>query len=552
MSTTESIVRTRNIKKALLEYATSNFIPVAECCFDIVKTETFIKTVHEKNFNKFFGDIGEFDEAKILNEHIEFQQIYSIKIKPKKECILDLIYSIEWDEHKTTPKILLSADSKIPHNTYKPKEILILLYKEFNKIKAYHHILIQLFDENMKNNLKTLTKYIYAKKFKKTIKIALFNGIVPVVTKPAQAIYWFLERKSQHEIIEVEKDEILVEYKKAKYGKNGFNAFGKRIDNQHIGNASEFDADVDLDTIYIEENSDKKLYRSKQKGYVSFVNNFLKISNKINIAKISRVQDTLAKDESNKIEVHISQSDTSKDSIGEGVELVSETIQVSGHVGAKSVLEAINLHILGATHQDSSQFAKFANINRHKGKLRCHHAKIALLEGGEVHASEVEIESCLNGTIYAQNVTIGNVKSNLKVYASHSITIKNVSGEDNLFKINYRDIPILTRKLEYIAKDIENLKHDIEDANRNKSENLVQLKKKMKELIEQQSLIKDSAKTSRISITNPFKGLNTIVFAIDNDNEIVFKTEEKVYQPFYLEITENFVKLHPTNKMINY
>ncbi|MDY0116409.1 MAG: FapA family protein [Sulfurimonadaceae bacterium] len=545
-------IRTKNIQDAINEYATQNFIPISECDFQINQIETFIKTVHEKGFNKFFGDISEFDEAKILNEHIEFQQIYTVTIAPKKECVINLIYKIEWDEYKTDPKLLLGSNSRIPYQTYQPKEILILLYKEINKIKALNHILVQLFDTTMKNNLKVLTKYIYGGKFKKTVKIALFDGITPEVTKQAKVIYWFLERKTEHQIIEVEANEILVEFKKPKYGRNGFNAFGKRIDNEYYANQNEFKAEIDLDTIYIEENDDKKLYRSKHKGYVSFEDDYLKISNKINVQKISRVQDSLAKDEANKIEVHILQTDTSKDSIGEGVELVSETIQVSGHVGAKSVLEAINLHILGATHQDSTQFAKFANINRHKGKLRCHSAKIALLEGGEVHASTVEIESCLSGTIYAQDVIIGNVKSNLKVYASHSITIRNVSGEDNLFKINYQDIPIMTRKLEYITKDMENLKYDIETATRNKSENLEQLKKRMHELREQHDTIKNSVKTSCISVDQPFQGLNTIIFTIDNNHEIIYKTEAKSYKPFYLEITEDFVKLHPTNKILRY
>ena len=73
-----------------------------------------------------------------------------------------------------------------------------------------------------------------------------------------------------------------------------------------------------------------------------------------------------------------------------------------------------NLQVDGATHKDSKQFAKSANINRHKGTLRCSAANISLLEGGVVHATTVNIDSSLGGTVYAQDVTISNVKHNLK------------------------------------------------------------------------------------------------------------------------------------------
>ena len=62
------------------------------------------------------------------------------------------------------------------------------------------------------------------------------------------------------------------------------------------------------------------------------------------------------------------------------------------------------------------------------------------------------------GTIYAENVTVDHVKNNLKIYASNSITIKHVSGEDNFFKINYKDIPTLNSKYNFIEKEIELLR----------------------------------------------------------------------------------------------
>lgn len=269
------------------------------------------------------------------------------------------------------------------------------------------------------------------------------------------------------------------------------------------------------------------------------------------MANISRNNETVASEEENNIEVRISQNDTTKDSIGEGVELVSETIHVNGHIGAKSVLEAINLQIDGVTHQDSKQYAKFAKINRHKGTLRCHEAKITLLEGGEVHATSVEIESCLGGSIHAQDITIGLVKSNLKVYASNSITITQVKGEDNLFKIGYKDVGVLTSKVDLINEDIDELKYKLEEAKKHSQSKVASLKQEIALLNSKQDEIFCSYKNAKISIEKPLTGLNKIVFVIDSENEITYKTEAQEYTPFYLEIDEDKIILQPTGRSIS-
>ncbi|MFT7003751.1 MAG: hypothetical protein ACJAWW_001103, partial [Sulfurimonas sp.] len=483
----------------------------------------------------------------------EFQQIYTIIPMISKKMKIQLNYSLELDEFLCMPKLIIHPDSHILYKTNKPTEIFRLLVKEVNKIKAENGIIINIFDEKMIKNLKAFTKHIYEGKFKKRIRIPLFEGVEPKITRAGKLILWFNHKKTQqkHQIIEVQKDELLVEFKKPIFGKNGFDSHGKHLSNDYSNNSDDLKIAIDNDSIYIEENEDKKLYKSRVKGFVHFTEYILSVNNKLNMSKISRIEDSLAKEEDNNIEVNISQNDTTKDSIGEGVELRSETIHVTGHIGANSILEAVNMQIDGATHKDSIQFAKVAKINRHKGTLRCHDAKIALLEGGTVHATHLEIEACLGGVIYAQNVKIGHVKSNLKVYASESINIRLVSGEDNLFKISYKDIPILNSKVDLINEDIENLKLSLEEARRHDQSNVSNIKKQIVELREEAQNIKGSASVAKINIQEAFRGLNNIVFTLQNGNEIIYKTEAKKYKTFCLEITENKITLHPVNKSIS-
>ncbi len=551
--TKPKVIKTKDIQKSLAKYAADNSLTVQECTFSINKVETYVKESATDEFILIAKDIlSQYaDKERILNEHIEFNQVYTITAKKFKNNGLNLNYEIILGDNATHPKITIKSDSKIPNKKYPPKDLLVLLYTELNKIKASNSILVNIFDEEMKKTLKLFVKYIYAGKFVKSIRIPLFNGIEAVVTRESKLIYWFKEKNTQNQIIEVEDDELLIEYKKPIFGKNGFDAYGKEVSGGYGKNSDDLEATIDKQSIKIEENEKSKLYKSSRRGYIHFDGNSLSVDNKIRMSKISRNQTTLASEEENNVEVMISQNDTTKDSIGEGVELISETIHINGHVGAKSTVEAINLKIDGATHHDSKQFAKYADIHRHKGKLRCHEAKIKLLEGGEVHASKVNIEACLGGSIFAQDVTIGLVKSNLKVYASNSITIRIVSGEDNLFKINYRDIPILSSKINFIDADIENLKFKLEEAQRHSQTKIPNIKKEIASLKKQHDTIENSYIDAKISIEKPLQGLNNIVFVIDDDNEIKFKTEAQTYTPFYLEITEDKITLHPTNKSIS-
>jgi hypothetical protein len=242
---------------------------------------------------------------------------------------------------------------------------------------------------------------------------------------------------------------------------------------------------------------------------------------------------------------------TNKESVNEGAELSAETLHIKGDVGAHSIIESTFLQIHGGTDPDSTQFAKYAKINKHRGVLRCHRAKIFLLEGGEVNATHVEIETAQGGTIYAQDVIIGDVKNNLKVYASNSIAIKLISGQNNIFKINYRDISILNSKIELIEDDINELNHDLKEAKRHNKAEVSNIKKKIQEHKNEQLKIKHSSQNATITIEKPLSTSNTIIFTVDEQNEIIFETEATHYAPFSLQITQDKVILLPVNQSIN-
>ncbi|WP_295023455.1 flagellar assembly protein A [Sulfurimonas sp.] len=545
-------VKTKNIESSLRKFALENKLPLDKLSFDINKIETYIKTVADDDFVLYEKDIHHYysDYDKMINEHVNFRQFYIITIKQEPTTIT-LNYEILYSENSTSASIVIFPDSIIKYKNYTLKELYFALLSEINKIKAKNNILINIFDKQMLEQLKKFTHYIIGGKFVKKIKLPLFNGVEPEITRNSKLILHYREKDKTHQVVEVNEGEILVEFLKPIFGKNGLNVFGETVSNDLLINKNDLSCRVDKESIEIIEETDRKIYKSKKKGYIHIDDNDFYIDNKIKINNLSRIDNSIAKDEKNNIEVIISQDDATLDSLGEGVNLTSEVIHIAGHVGAKSTLKAVSLTIDGATHQDSLQEAKFAMINRHKGKLRCHSAKIKLLEGGEVRATNVEIDSCMGGTIYAETVTIGQVKNNLKVYASNSITIRLVSGENNLFKISYKDIPTLNSRFNYLASEMEDLKYTLEGALKHSLSQVSIIKEEIQKIKLQQDKIVDCVKTAKITIKEPFMGINTITFVIDSNNELTFKTEEKLYDSFYLEESDLEITLHPTNKKIS-
>ena len=236
--------------------------------------------------------------------------------------------------------------------------------------------------------------------------------------------------------------------------------------------------------------------------------------------------------------------------VADGAELICEDLHIFGDVHQGSIIDAHRLIVKGATHSDASQFSKYAQIHQHKGKLRCHEAKIDILDGGEVHASNVTVDTCLGGEIYAQDVTINTLSNKLTVYASRSIRINLINGSGNKLHINYHKVPILLSKLELIDEDIEDLNFLLDKAKQNNAWTQQDIKDEIKKLQLQKKEIIDSIYTAKISIKNEIKGKNLISFYIDENNTISWTTDRMKQQNFYLEFDKKHIILHPSQTTI--
>lgn len=235
------------------------------------------------------------------------------------------------------------------------------------------------------------------------------------------------------------------------------------------------------------------------------------------------------------------------DNVSPEQEIICETIRVTDDVGSNSIIDAVQLEVEGTTQEDSKQFVKNALIHTHKGYLRCHDAKITLLDGGEVHASHVHVDTCINAEIYAQDVFIQHLTNNSRIYASNSITIEHISGSSNNLKISYRDVPIIMSKIDLIQDDISELEDALQKSNEASAKEIAL---EISRLQEELDGIFHSVKNAKITIRKKVNASNTIIFQIDPYNFISYETKKNEYKPFCLEYNDSTITLFPAQESI--
>lgn len=549
MGISDNIVHSKNILLSIKEYAQQYNRPVEKLDFTLLGLQTYFKTCHLESFVKFHDDYKKeyTDSEKIIKDNVRFLQIYKIDIHPKKPTDINLIYRLELGEFTTHPVLILSPDSTLPVNELSPQEMLKKLYIEFNKIKAQNKMMVNLFSSCMLKGLKEFVQKLYKDGFSNEESILLFEGILPKLSQPSKVINHYEENHKHEKVAEVEESELIITYVKPIYGEAGLNALGHRISHGDTNNQAKIEYKIDEESINIQESKDEINYYSKKRGFVSTLKNTLTISNKIVVENINRVEKKLTKKEDNEVSIVISQTDVTKDGIGEGVELVSESIHITGHMGAKSSIEAKDVIIDGATHNSAFVTARSAKINRHKGTLRCHKAEINSLEGGTVYATNVTINAALGGQVCAEHVTIKSLKHNIKIFASKSITIERILGEDNHFVIDYRKLPTLQSKLHFLTEEYDELVWKYEDAKKHSLDKAAEFKSEMMRKESEVNDIKLSHYDAVVTIMAPIDGLNTIEFMIpEKQTSLIYRTKEnKTFEPFSLHKSDDKIILQP-------
>ena len=170
-----------------------------------------------------------------------------------------------------------------------------------------------------------------------------------------------------------------------------------------------------------------------------------------------------------------------------------------------------------------------------------------------IYATHVKINSTLGGQVFAEHVTIKTLKHNIKVFASKSITIERILGEDNHFVIDYTKLPVTQSKLQFLYEELKDAKHQFEDAKKHSRDKLPELNKSVEKKEADIKEIEFSHYNAVISIMAPIDGLNTIEFSIpEKQTSLIYRTKEaKTFEPFSLVKNQDKIILQPVNLSID-
>ncbi|MGP1560693.1 MAG: hypothetical protein ACTTIC_01225 [Helicobacteraceae bacterium] len=559
-----TLIETDDIKRELALFAKANSIEVGVLDFNLISHKTLLKTPAGKESAKevakeklaFYENRPEL----ILGESMEFFQRYFIEILSAKENpFFSLEYRIDYSRHGSCADLVVLPASVFNLDANKT-EFYRLLYKEILKIKALNGILIDMFSDKTVADLKPFVIDLFkAGGLAREWRINLFTGLEPKESREAYLLEFYKQKEPAQEdgqkddcLIVVEKDELIVEYKKPIFGKNGFSARGEILHFELSAPQEGLAFRADGETISSVEESDFVRFYAKVKGYVKLSGKILSIEKRYVVSDVKKTtNNNVTRDEINNIEVIVNEADLTKDGVGDGVELISERVKITGAVGTNAVLKAKEVSIEGMTHSKASIFAKQARINRHLGVVRASSVEIESLEGGVVYATTAKVRNVVSGVICAETVEIGLLKNHAKIYGAERITIERLEGEDNTIGIDVTKIETLKKKIHFYKEEIQEFKdryNRLKKFEKYKDKALAiaaVIRKKQEEL--KSSLFSPYA--AKITIGSKPSGVNTIYFFdYFKNTKIAYKTlQNQTPGEFYITEENGFVVMHPVN-----
>ncbi len=444
------VVRTGNVAKELLSAAAANSLKASDLDFNLLSVQTFLLRTENR------GDEEEIapDEIGMLNDKglmadpkVKIRQMYEIEIiLYDADNPLDKL-SLGIGANATMSRLFaaIKPDSYIEYYEGIREDLRRLITKR--KLRA--HMLIGFWNGQLESELDSFIARVQVNtpwKIEEKISLEVGCALEPVDTVDDAIVLHYERHAEENELAKVDhskrgfvkgvkKDDVLIEYIKAKRGVEGRNCRGEFIDIREpvAANAPTFDISEKIELI---ETDDKIIYRARENGYITFENNIYDIKAEMEITEISfKTTGSIEAGMNTDVSINVKEADAFKDAIGNGMEVEVNELNVDGNVGNNAKIRAKKVSIEGQTHQSSYIEADEVKVGIHKGRIKGKKVQIARLEQGIVEAEQVEVTQASGGKIIAKEVLIDTLSSHVVIIASHKIEINYLKGEENSFTI---------------------------------------------------------------------------------------------------------------------
>ena len=477
-----TVVRTQNVAKEIQNVARSYEISTDKLDFNLLEVMTYTRmnddskeTEWESVEEQALYELD--DKTALLNPYFQIKQTYEIEIfspTPGMHAFCpDLKLAVGANASKCKVYLSISAGSKIVYKEGMDEALKTIINKK--KIRA--GILIGIFDEMLKGVVSKISAEVRVndeKVYEKPETILIAESFEPTETRNDAIILHYEKNRETNEnekldyasrgfIQAVKKDELLIEYVKAKFGLPGRNCRGEFMEPSEPIISNEVSFGID-ETIREDETEEFIRYYANENGYIAFEDNSYRIKNDMDIDEVSfKKTGSIRSGVDSDVVLNVSEADAIKDAIGTGMHVEVTEIEVEGNVGSHAKVIAQKATIGGQTHSTALIKADELDINVHKGKAIGKEVKITRLEHGTVRAESVRVAQALGGTIMAKEIDIEICASHVKATASKRIEIQKLQGSENIFTIN----PVLKKEMKKGLEDnqdsIETLKSTVKN-----------------------------------------------------------------------------------------
>ena len=452
---------TDNVAHTIEEFSRKKNIPHDKIDFDILGVTTTVRR------NETIGNMseeiiilekrGEIDIKNDiwLDKDIRITQKYEILLFPFEPNHLHLHIALAANSSVTNIAAFIKKDPKL----IAAPNLVEFITNELNKKKLRHEFFINIFDDQMKNDISRISEHISKHAYlDRDVKVLLFNGPEFIASIDDSLSFLYQDKSTTpggSKYIGVSPDEILVQYTKPKLGKSSRNAKGRYINCFEPVKSHEVRFTTS-DSIKVEENEDKIVYSSIDYGFATIENNSLDVKSELSFVNMTAKSGSIEMGSNKHAKLEISSSEDDVDAVGESVQLSAYIIDIHGSVGADTYLAGEKITVNGQTHGTCVIKAKEVEIKTSKGIVEAEDAKIGILENGSVYAKNIKIASSLGATIHAHECKISILGSNSTIVISKLLTIESVSGSENKIIVT----PAATREEE---AEFSDLVHNIRD-----------------------------------------------------------------------------------------
>ncbi len=476
------IIDTENINQELKNISSSLNIPSNQLDFTILSFKSVFKTHKDDEWmeiNK--SNIEQFkDEDFLLNEELQIKQQYKIEIFLKDEESMPLL-DIILGGNKFLTKIVATVKKNFDIKySSKLKEYIV---SQINKRLIKQSMLISIFQSEMEKEVEKIVAKIRINNFlDEDHTFVVCNCIEPIAAINDKLIFHYkknVNKKDEHGRIDysrrgyihaVQKGDIIIEYIKAKEGRNGRNCKGELLKVKEPVQKYSIDFSIS-ENIEKKEDENRIIFVAKKDGYVNKEGDKYDINDNMEIEEVSfKTTGSIEANLESNVKINIKESDVLKDAIGPGMSVETTEIIVEGNIGSGAVVKAKKAQIGGQTHKNASIFADELDISVHRGYAEGKDINIKRLEGGRVNAKTVKIDQAIGGEVIAERIFIKQLVSNVTLIASEIIEISELKGTNNKFVIDptrvlgfHEKIDQLEEKLKKIESVINITKKAIRD-----------------------------------------------------------------------------------------